>query len=133
MENQEYGIDILKIKEIIGMMDISVLPQMPHFMKGVINLRDKVIPIMDLRTRFGIIEVDYTERTCIIILEILIDNYAKNIGVIVDSVCEVLPIDNSELEKTPSFGHDIDTNYILAMAKKQDSVKTLLNIDEIVH
>lgn len=132
LAEEEYGISILKIKEIIGMMNINVLPQLPPHIKGVINLRDQVIPIMDLRLKFGMEEVEHTDRTCIIILEVLMDGLAKNIGVIVDSVSEVLPIENSEVEK-PSLGLNINTDYILAMAKKEDSVKTLLNIEMIVH
>jgi chemotaxis signal transduction protein/CheY-like chemotaxis protein len=132
LAEEEYGISILKIKEIIGMMNITVLPQLPAHIKGVINLRDQVIPIMDLRLKFGMEEVEHTDRTCIIILEVLMDGLAKNIGVIVDSVSEVLPIENSEVEK-PSLGLNINTDYILAMAKKEDSVKTLLNIEMILH
>ncbi len=133
IENQEYGIDILKIKEIIGMMPIRSMPQSPPHIKGVINLRGKVIPVMDLRLRFGMDSADYTDKTCIIILELNLNNTHTNIGIIVDSVSEVLPISTSEVEETPSFGINIDTDFILAMAKKKDEIKTLLAIEHVMN
>ncbi len=133
LNNQEYGIDILKIREIIGMIPIRSMPQTPTHVKGVINLRDKVIPVMDLRHRLGINAMDYTERTCIIILDLNLKNKHSNIGVIVDSVSEVLPISTSEVEEMPFCGEGINTDFILAMAKKKDSVKTLLAIENVMN
>jgi chemotaxis signal transduction protein/CheY-like chemotaxis protein len=130
--NQEFGIDILKIKEIIGMMPIRDIPQAPHFVKGVINLRGKVIPVMDLRLKFGMEEIDYTDRSCIIILEFEINDGVSYMGIAVDSVSEVLEIKASEIEETPSFGMNMNTNHILAMAKMKEGVKILLDIDQVL-
>lgn len=130
--NQEFGIDILKIKEIIGMVPIRTIPQTPRFIRGVINLRGKVIPVMDLRLRFGMEEFQYTERTCIIVLEHKIDGKDIRMGIAVDSVSEVLPIKASVIEDTPSFGVSIDTSHILAVAKVEGGVKILLDIDNVI-
>ncbi len=132
LADEEYGIGILKIKEIIGMMPITTVPQTPDFVKGVINLRGKVIPVLDLRRRFGMEPMDYTERTCIIVVEIA--GTAKNvmIGVVVDSVSEVLSIKGDVIEETPTFGTKLNTDYILGMAKIGKGVKILLDIDRVL-
>jgi purine-binding chemotaxis protein CheW len=132
LANEEYGIGILKIKEIIGMMPITTVPQTPDFVKGVINLRGKVIPVLDLRRRFGMEPMVYTERTCIIVVEIA--GTAKNvmIGVVVDSVSEVLSIKGDVIEETPTFGTKLNTDYILGMAKIGKGVKILLDIDRVL-
>ncbi|MCP4346245.1 MAG: ABC transporter substrate-binding protein [Desulfobacterales bacterium] len=129
---QEFGIDILKIREIIGMMPIRTVPQLPHFIKGVINLRGKVIPVMDLRLRFGMDEFDYTDRTCIIVLEHEIDGNNIRMGIAVDSVSEVMTFKASVIEETPSFGVKVDTSHILAVAKTEEGVKILLNVDHVL-
>jgi purine-binding chemotaxis protein CheW len=132
LAGEEYGIGILKIKEIIGLMPITTIPRTPHYVKGVINLRGKVIPVVDLRLKFEMEETGYTERTCIIVVEIL--GGAGNIlmGIVVDSVSEVLNIKNGEIEDTPGFGATMDTAYILGMAKMQGGVKILLDIDKVL-
>jgi chemotaxis signal transduction protein/CheY-like chemotaxis protein/ABC-type nitrate/sulfonate/bicarbonate transport system substrate-binding protein len=132
MGNQEFGIDILKIKEIIAMIPIRSLPQTPPFVKGVINLRGRVIPVLDLRLKFGMEETEFTERSCIIVLELEFDGTPAHIGIAVDKVSEVLDIKASEIEATPSFGLDIDTSHLLAMATMEDGVKILLDIDNIL-
>ena len=129
MAKEEYGIGILKIKEIIGMMSITTVPQTPEFIKGVINLRGKVIPVIDLRLRFGMTANDYTERTCIIVVEIPGLSGTVMIGIVVDSVSEVLSIKGDEIEETPTFGTKLNTDYILGMAKMDGGVKILLDID----
>ncbi|MDM8516759.1 chemotaxis protein CheW [Desulfobacterales bacterium HSG16] len=131
--SQEYGIDILKIKEIIGMMPIRELPQAPHYIKGVINLRDKVIPVTDLRMKFGMESIEYTDRSCIIVLEFDMDDTAFFIGIAVDSVTEVLDIKAFEIEETPSFGFNINTGHILAIAKTKGGVKILLDIEQVLN
>ena len=122
---EEYGIGILKIKEIIGMMPITPVPQTPDFVQGVVNLRGKVIPVVDLRRRFSMEAIDYTDRTCIIVVEVDAESAMVQVGVVVDAVSEVLNIRASEIEDTPSFGTRLDTDYILGMAKnrrrRQDS------------
>ncbi|HDI79277.1 MAG TPA: purine-binding chemotaxis protein CheW [Desulfobacteraceae bacterium] len=130
---EEYGIGILKIKEIIGMMPITPVPRTPEFVKGVINLRGKVIPVVDLRSRFDMEEIDYNERTCIIVVEVQAEERQKIImGIVVDSVSEVLNIKDEEIEDTPDFGGTLDTRYILGLAKVDGGVKILLDIDSVL-
>jgi purine-binding chemotaxis protein CheW len=132
LADEEYGIGILKIKEIIGMMQITTVPQTPEFVKGVINLRGKVIPVIDLRLRFGMESIDYTDRTCIIVVEIQGTIQTVQIGIVVDSVSEVLNIKGEEVEDTPTFGTKLNTDYILGMAKMEGGVKILLDIDRVL-
>lgn len=133
MASEEYGIGILKIKEIIGMMPITTVPKTPEFVKGVINLRGKVIPVIDLRLRFGIDAIDYTERTCIIVVEVHGSAGTVQIGIVVDAVSEVLNINGEDIEKTPTFGSKLNTDYILGMAKIEGGVKLLLDIDKVLN
>ncbi len=132
LAGEEYGIGILKVKEIIGMMPITVVPQTPAYIKGVINLRGKVIPVIDLRLKFSMGAADYTERTCIIVVEISAGGRMIMMGIVVDSVSEVLNIKAADIEETPSFGTKLDTEYILGMAKAGGSIKILLDIDKIL-
>jgi chemotaxis signal transduction protein len=193
LADEEYGIGILKIKEIIGMLPITFVPRTPGFVKGVINLRGKVIPVVDLRLRFGMAENDYSERTCIIVIEAQASHMAKcwkakncnkkdcpayenkdlrcwmhsgtfcrdeiqgsyhekieacrkcdfyksenerlavlTMGIVVDSVSEVLNIKAEEIEDTPNFGTRLNTDYILGMAKMEGGVKILLDIDRVL-
>jgi purine-binding chemotaxis protein CheW len=132
LAGEEYGIGILKVKEIIGVMAITTVPQTPAYMKGVINLRGKVIPIVDLRVKFGMEALDYTEKTCIIVVEITSNSQKVMIGILVDSVSEVLNIKGGDIEDTPNFGSRLNTNYILGMAKTGGRVKILLEIDRVL-
>ena len=130
--DETYGIGILKVKEIIGMMTITSVPRTPAFIKGVINLRGKVIPVMDLRLKFDMGEIPYTDRTCIIVVEIDAESETVLIGIVVDAVSEVLNISEEEIEETPAFGTKLNTDYILGMAKTEGRVKILLNIDKVL-
>lgn len=193
MADEEYGIGILKIKEIIGIMPVTSVPQTPDFVKGVINLRGKVIPVMDLRLRFGMEAIDYTDRTCVVVVEAVDSHMAKcweikqcgkkgcpaygnrdrrcwmisgtfcrdeiqgsfhekieacrkcdfylsaqdrntvfTVGIVVDSVSEVLNIRGEDIEDTPTFGAKLNTDYILGMAKMEGGVKILLDIDKVL-
>ena len=132
LEEEEYGIGILKVKEIIGMMPITSVPRTPEFVKGVINLRGKVIPVMDLRLKFSMGEIPYTDRTCIIVVEIDSQDSTVLIGIVVDAVSEVLNITGDEIEDAPTFGSKLDTDYILGMAKMEGGVKILLDIDRVL-
>ena len=132
LAEEEYCIGILKIKEIIGMLPITSVPQTPEFVKGVINLRGKVIPVMDLRLRFGMPSIDYSERTCIIVVEIGGQTGTILAGIVVDAVSEVLNIKGDDIEKTPTFGTKLNTDYILGMAKMEGGVKILLDIDQVL-
>ncbi len=133
LDEEEYGIGILKVKEIIGMMPITSVPRTPEFVKGVINLRGKVIPVMDLRLKFAMGEIPYTDRTCIIVVEIDAESLTVLIGIVVDAVSEVLNILEEEIEETPAFGTQLHTDYILGMAKTNGGVKILLNIDKVLN
>jgi len=133
LAGEEYGISILKVKEIIGMMPITTVPQTPPYVKGVINLRGKVIPVVDLRSKFGMDSIEYTERTCIIVVEIAGSATTIPMGIVVDSVSEVLNIKSGDIEETPSFGNQLDTDYILGMAKVGGGVKILLDIDRVMN
>jgi purine-binding chemotaxis protein CheW len=130
--DEGYGIGILKVREIIGMLPVTPVPQTPAFLKGVINLRGQVIPVVDLRLKFGLPEEEYTERTSIIVVEV--KGLANNIpiGIVVDTVSEVINIQAHEIEPAPAFGSTIDMNFILGMAKTSDGVKILLNIDLVL-
>jgi purine-binding chemotaxis protein CheW len=130
--NEEYGLEILKVREIIGVMDITKIPRAPEFIRGVINLRGKVNPIVDTRVKFEMETVEDTELTCIIIVEVFKNKEAIEMGIIVDTVSEVLDIQESEIEDTPEFGGGIDTKFILGMAKAKDGVKILLDINKVL-
>lgn len=132
LDGEEYGIAIRKVKEIIGMMTITYVPQTPGFVKGVINLRGKVIPVVDLRLKFGMKAIEYTERTCIIVVEVMNQDHNVQTGIVVDSVSEVLNIKEDNIEDTPTFGSRFDTKFVCGMAKIGDEVKILLNIDEVL-
>ena len=132
LAQETYGIGILKVKEIIGMMPITSVPRTPVFVKGVINLRGKVIPIIDLRLKFLMDAIAYSERTCIIVVEIDAGSGTVFIGIVVDAVSEVLNIKEEEIEKSPSFGTRLNTDYILGMAKMEGKVKILLDIDKVL-
>lgn len=132
LAEEEYGIGILKVKEIIGMIPITPVPRTPTFVKGVINLRGKVLPVIDLRLKFNMGEIPYTERTCIIVVEIDTPEEMVLIGIVVDAVSEVLSIGENAIEPPPSFGTSLSTDYILGMAKTEGGVKILLHIDKVL-
>ncbi|MBI4774341.1 MAG: chemotaxis protein CheW [Deltaproteobacteria bacterium] len=131
LDSQEYGLGILSVKEIIGVMPITTIPKTPSFVKGVINLRGKVIPVLDLRLKFGLAELGYNERTCIIVIEINGRSGTIHSGIIVDSVSDVLSIKAEDTEEAPMFGVGIDTSYILSMAKVDGGVKIMLDTDRL--
>ncbi len=130
---ESYGMQVLKIREIIRFTDITAVPQMPVHIKGVINLRGKIIPVIDLRAKFGLGATDATERTCIVVVQVnLPSRTSSQMGLIVDAVEEVTNIAASDIEETPDFGGAFDTDCILGMAKIKGVVKTLLDIDRVV-
>jgi len=132
LAEEGYGIGILKVREIIGMLPVTPVPQTPMFLKGVINLRGQVIPVVDLRLKFGLMEEDYTERTSIIVVEVKGLSNNIPIGIVVDTVSEVINIQAQEIEPAPTFGPSINTGFILGMAKTEGGVKILLNIDQVL-
>ncbi len=129
---EEYGLEILKVREIIGYMEITSVPQAASHVRGVINLRGQVIPVIDLRTRFGMASVDPTDQTCIIVVEIQLGDNPVNTGIIVDKVSEVMDVSAEQIEPAPTMGQDFETDFILGMGKIGDSVKILLDIDKVL-
>lgn len=128
LSTEEYGIEILKVQEIIGVMNITPIPRTPAFIKGVINLRGRIIPIVDLRLKLSMEEAKHTEETCFIVVKA----HDMHMGVVVDKVSEVLDIAGENVEDAPSMGEDINTDYILGIGKAGDKVKMLLDIDKVL-
>ena len=129
---EQYGVNVDWILQIIAIPGITKIPKTPVFVKGVINLRGKIIPVMDLRLKFKLPEQEYNERTSIVIIRVNCEHSEVFIGIIVDKVIEVLDIEMPDIEKTPSFGVDIQTEFIIGMAKVKQKVVTLLNITKIL-
>ena len=130
--SEEYGLPVLKVREIIKMLDITHVPQVPAHVKGVINLRGKVIPVVDLRLKFGFPEHDYTERTCVIVVEVALPSGRVMMGIVVDAVSEVLNIIADDIEPTPDFGERVETDYMKGIAKIRGRVKILLDLDRVL-
>lgn len=128
LQGEEYGIGILKVREINGLIEITPVPQTPDFVKGVINLRGKVIPVVDLRLKFGMPPAEYTKETCIIVVDV----HSLLMGIVVDTVSEVLEVKEEEIEPPPSFGSKVDVDFILGMGKIKDKVKILLDIEKVL-
>jgi purine-binding chemotaxis protein CheW len=129
---EDFAIQVLKVREIVGIQDITSVPQMPAYVKGVINLRGKVISVVDLRLKFALTEREYTQRTCIIVVQVQSGGVAIQTGVIVDEVSEVLNLTPGEIEDTPDFGEEVKTPYLLGVAKVKGAVKMLLDIDQVL-
>ncbi len=132
LANEEYGLEILKVREIIGHMEITAVPQTPAYVKGVINLRGQVIPVIDLRAKFGMETKEVTEETCIIVVEITQGKSKFNTGIVVDRVQEVLDIAGENIEQAPQFDSSVNTDFILGMGKIEETVKILLDIDKVL-
>jgi purine-binding chemotaxis protein CheW len=132
LAREEFGVQVLKVREIMGLQEITAVPQTPGFVKGVINLRGKVIPVVDLRLKFGLDDVEYTQRTCIIVVQVPQANGPMLMGAVVDGVSEVLNIQDAEIEDTPDFGAEMTLPYIMGMAKIKGKVKILLDIDRVL-
>jgi purine-binding chemotaxis protein CheW len=131
--DESYGISVLKIREIIRLTAITAVPQMPGYIKGVINLRGKIIPVVDLRAKFGLPQAETTERTCIVVVKITQGaGLQTQIGLVVDDVEEVVNISATDIEETPEFGAQLDTQSLLGMAKIKGAVKSLLDIDRVL-
>lgn len=132
LDQEEFGIKVLKVREIMGIQEITAVPQTPTYVKGVINLRGKVIPVVDLRLKFGLAELEYTRRTCIIVVQAARESGSILMGIVVDGVAEVLNLVASDVEDTPEFGNGTDMSYLLGMAKIKGKVKILLDIDRVL-
>ncbi len=131
--DEQFGVEILRVREIIGLLAVTPLPQTPPYVKGVMNLRGRIIPVIDLRLRFDLSATDATKETCIIVLEATGEDGAQTVmGAVVDSVREVQDIPRSAIESAPEFGCEIPLRYILGMGKVKDKVVVLLDIAEVV-
>ena len=132
LDQEEYGIPLLKVQEIIGLMAVTKVPHAPEFIRGVINLRGKIIPVLELRTKFGMAQRPDTDRTSVIVVRVEREGVAVTMGLIVDDVSEVLEIKASQLEAPPDFGTLVSASFILAMAKIGTRVVVLLDIDQVL-
>lgn len=132
LSKEEYGIAILKVREIIGMVDVTPLPRTPDFVRGVINLRGKIIPVIDLRLKFGMPPADYTNETCIVVVDVGREGESPvQVGCIVDTVSEVLNVDNEQFEAAPRCAN-ASSDYIAGLGKLKDRVLILLDIDKVI-
>ena len=129
LAGEDYGIEIAFVTEIIGIQNITDVPDMPNFIKGVINLRGKVIPVMDVRTKFKLESREYDERTCIVVVDI----NETSIGLVVDEVCEVVDIPEEQVEPPPQTGKGKSSRYLQGMGKIGDEVKILLNVEKLLY
>jgi purine-binding chemotaxis protein CheW len=132
LSREEYGLEILKVQEIIGIMNVTHVPKLPDFVRGVINLRGKVIPVVELRRKFGMTAQEDTEKTCVIVVQDASEARSKTIGIIVDEVSEVMDIAADYIEPRPSFGQSVDTEFILGVGRVDSKVIMLLDIDNVL-
>ena len=133
LADESYGVPVLKVREIITMLHITTVPQMPPYVKGVINLRGKVIPVIDLRSKLGLPATSISEGNCIVVVQIApAGQEVKNIGLIVDAVEEVANLAQEDIEPAPDFGGAIKVEYLLGMATIKGEVKSLLDIEKVI-
>ncbi len=130
---EEFAISVLSVREIMGIQDITSVPQTPGYVKGIINLRGKVVPVIDLRLKFGMQSQEYTPRTCIIVVSVAGATAPLLMGIVVDSVSEVLNVGAADIESTPDFGQGAHIPYLLGIAKNKGKVKILLDIEKVIH
>lgn len=133
LNKEHYGIPILKVNEIIGLMEVTPIPRTPDYLKGVINLRGKIIPVLDLRLKFSMVERAYDEQTCIIIVEVNIGKTKNIVGIIVDKVAEVVKIYQSDIGIPPQYGQEVDEGFLTGIGKVKNLVVMLLDIEKIVN
>jgi len=132
LAEEEYGLEIMKVQEIIGIMPTTKVPRVPDYVRGVINLRGRIIPTIELRRKFGLEAVADNERTCIIVVELHSDKGKINMGIIVDEVAEVMDFDAASIDNPPEFGTYLDTAFILGIGVIRGEVKILLDIDKVL-
>ena len=128
-----YGIPIKKAKEIIGVMAITHIPRTQGYIKGVINLRGRIVPVVDLRAKFGMKNKDYDDRTCIIIIEVSLSDNIRSVGIAVDTVSEVINITKNDIEQSPQVDVQIEEGFLAGLGKMKDKVIIILNIDKILN
>jgi purine-binding chemotaxis protein CheW len=131
--NEEFGIGVLQVKEIMKLQEITRVPRAPEYLQGVINLRGRIVPVINLRRRFQMAEEAYTERTCIVVVRTEVAGVEQPIGIIVDGVVEVLLLSAEEIEERPDYGRDDAPSFVRGMAKSKGKVKILLDIDQVLN
>jgi purine-binding chemotaxis protein CheW len=132
LAEEEFGLEILKVREIIGLMGITKVPKMPPYIRGIINLRGEIIPVLELRAKFDMETSADTEQTCIIVVDVRRNENTVRMGILVDAVSEVLDIKENDIQEAPAFGRNVDTNFILGIGKIKGAVKLLLDIDRVL-
>jgi len=132
LNNEEYCIEILRVKEIMGITEITEIPQTPKFIKGVINLRGKIIPILDLRSKFEMQTTNYTDRTCIVVVEFNYEEVQSLMGLVVDAVKEVLSIPEEKISQVPYINSKIQSDFIKGIAEIDGNINIILDIIKIL-
>ena len=134
LSDEQYALPILKVQEIIGLMNFTHVPGTPQYLKGVINLRGKIIPVVCLRSKFELPRGEYNEKTCIIVVDVHCNGRKMNVGIVVDTVLEVLNLNASQIEPTPDYGSNLQTSFILGMGRTNDNrVLILIDIDKALY
>jgi purine-binding chemotaxis protein CheW len=131
LSDEVYALDIAKVREVLDFTAITKVPRTPGFMRGVINLRGTVVPVVDLRLKFAMTRTEKTVNTCIIITEVNVDNETAVLGILSDSVQEVMDLDPSQIEPAPKIGARLNTEFIKGMGKHDDAFLILLDIDRV--
>jgi len=131
LDDEVFALDIWKVREVLDYTEITKVPKTPHFMKGVINLRGGVVPVVDMRLKFGLPEAEKTVNTCIIIIEVTVDGETTVLGALVDSVQEVLDLEPGQIEPAPRIGTRLRTDFIKGMGKRDSRFLMILDIDKI--
>ena len=129
LENENFAIDVFKVREILEYTSCTKVPNMPPYVRGVINLRGSIVPVLDLKMKFGLAPTEFTINTCIIIVEIMMGGEPTQMGALADSVREVLEIEPSEIEDPPKLGTGINNKLIHGMCKKEDQIIILLDVN----
>jgi purine-binding chemotaxis protein CheW len=132
MENEEYGVDILRVQEIRSWEPVSRVPNVPYYEKGVVNLRGSIVPIIDLRERFGLKFTEYTPLTVVVVLQTREGNRTRTMGVVVDSVSDVITIDKSKIQKAPDFGSKVSSEFITGLISVNERMVILLDVDKLL-
>ncbi len=132
LDREEYGLEITKVQEIIGALPAVKIPGAPDYVRGMVNLRGKIIPTIELRKKFNFPDRDDTERTCIVVVEAMSATGKINLGVLVDEVAEVIDISEENITSTPDFGRQVNTEFILGIGVVEDELKLLLDIDRVI-
>lgn len=132
VEGQQYGVDILRVQEIRGWESVTRIPNTPNYVRGVLNLRGAIVPIIDLRTRLGLDTVEYDETTVIVVLQVMLESGTRTTGVVVDAVSDVCAVSQDSIQEAPEFGTQVDTRFLRGMATHDDSLVIILEVDHLL-